>query len=395
MPRAVGRAVAAAALVLAAAAACRDGGSGPPPVVDGSLDVVEVASGLASPVYLTAPPDDPRLFIVEKPGRIRIVKGGTLLETPFLDITDRVNDAGGEQGLLGLAFHPEYADNGWFYVNYTAAGGGAAGHTRVERYTVSANADVANAGSASLVLAQDQPFSNHNGGQVLFGPDGMLYIALGDGGSGGDPQDNAEDLGTPLGKLLRIDVSGAEPYEIPIDNPFTDIAGARGEIWALGLRNPWRIAFDVPAGRLYIADVGQDRFEEVNVVDAGAAGVNYGWDIMEGLSCFEPSTDCEMDGLTPPVLVYDHDEGCSVTGGFVYRGALMPAVVGHYFYADFCGGWVRSFRYAAGQAADQREWALGSLGSIQSFGVDAMGEMYILTASGFAYRMIWVDDLVE
>ena len=172
--RAVGRAVAAAGLVLAAAPACRDGGSGPPPVVDGSLDVVEVASGLASPVYLTAPPDDPRLFIVEKPGRIRIVKDGTLLETPFLDITDRVNDAGGEQGLLGLAFHPEYADNGWFYVNYTAAGGGAAGHTRVERYTVSANADVANAGSASLVLAQDQPFSNHNGGQVLFGPDGML-----------------------------------------------------------------------------------------------------------------------------------------------------------------------------------------------------------------------------
>lgn len=380
------------AIVATTGAACRDGGGSEPPPADGTLGVEEVARSLSSPVYLTAPPNDARLFIVEKPGRIRIVKGGELLAEPFLDITDRVNDAGGEQGLLGLAFHPDYADNGWFYVDYTAAGGGDAGHTRVERYTVSANADVADAGSASLVLAQDQPFGNHNGGQVLFGPDGMLYIALGDGGSGGDPQDNAEDLGTLLGKLLRIDVSGAQPYEIPTDNPFVDTPGALGEIWAYGLRNPWRSAFDAAGDRLYIADVGQNQFEEVNVVAADAAGVDYGWDIMEGLSCHEPLTGCSTAGLTLPVLVYDHDDGCSITGGFVYRGESMPAVEGHYFYADYCRGWVRSFRYANGQATDEREWALGALGNVQSFGVDDSGEMYILTANGFVYRMVWVEE---
>ena len=384
--RSLARSVAAAGLGLAAAAACRDDGSTPPPpVVDGSIEVVEVASDLESPVYLTAPANDPRLFIVEKPGRIRIVKDGTLIETAFLDISGRVNDAGSEQGLLGLAFHPDYAENGWFYVNYTDD----AGDTRVERYTVSANADLADAGSASLVLAQDQPFQNHNGGQVLFGPDGMLYIAFGDGGSGGDPQDNAEDLGTWLGKLLRIDVDGAAPYEIPDDNPFVDTEGALGEIWAYGLRNPWRSSFDVPGDRLYVADVGQNRFEEVNVVSSDEAGVNYGWDIMEASSCHEPGTGCNTAGLELPVLVYDHDEGCSVTGGYVYRGELMPAVVGHYFYADYCGGWVRSFRYASGQATDRREWELGTLGGIQSFGVDAEGELYILTADGVVYRMVW------
>jgi glucose/arabinose dehydrogenase len=296
--------------------------TGEPPEEAEGLRLETVVTGLSSPLFLTAPPGDARLFVVEQPGRIRIVENGALRPVPFLDITDRVLD-GGERGLLGLAFPADYASSGEFVVHYT----NVSGDTRVERYRVGADPDVADPSSARLVLALDQPFGNHNGGQVSFGPDGMLFIGLGDGGSAGDPQGNGQNRGTLLGSILRVDIS-VEPYAVPPDNPFAGVAGARGEIWAWGLRNPWRFAFDMADNRIYIADVGQNRHEEVNATDASAGGLNYGWDIMEATHCFS-SSSCTTTGLTPPVLEYGHDEGCSVTGGVVYRGSKLDGVSGH------------------------------------------------------------------
>jgi glucose/arabinose dehydrogenase len=354
-----------------------------PPRTD-TLQVESVASGLSNPLFLTAPTSDSRLFIVEQPGRIRIVENRTLLQTPFLDLSGQIS-SGGERGLLGLAFHPSYASNGFFFVYFTAPNG----DLTVSRYTVSANPNVADAGSAHLILTVDHASrSNHNGGMLAFGTDGKLYIGTGDGGGGGDPDENGQDSGTLLGKLLRLDVDAGNPYAIPPDNPFVGTAGARGEIWAIGLRNPWRWAFDRTAGNLYIADVGQNAWEEVNVVPASAAGMNYGWDVMEGEHCFEPPSGCNQSGLTLPILEYGHAEGCSITGGFVYRGAAMPPLHGTYFYADYCGGWVRSFRYANGAATEPRNWNVGTLGNILSFGEDAGGELYILSANGTVYRIV-------
>ena len=352
-----------------------DNGSG-----DGPRRLEVVVSGLDNPVHLTAPVGDPRLFIVEQAGRIRIFRDGRLLDEPFLDIESRVG-SGGERGLLSMAFHPRYAESGFFYVNYTDR----AGDTQIERYQVSGDADRADAPSARTILTVDQPYSNHNGGHILFGPDGMLYIGMGDGGGGGDPQGNGQNLQTLLGKLLRIDVDGGEPYAIPPDNPFAGGTGAqRREIWAVGLRNPWRMAFD--DGLIYIADVGQNQWEEINVAPAGQGGLNYGWDIMEGAHCYRASS-CERSGLEEPALEYDHGEGCSVTGGRVYRGARFPEAAGHYFYADYCEGWVRSFRYADGTVRDRREWNFGNQGEILSFGADAEGELFVLTARGAVLRM--------
>ena len=368
------------------AAACSEGGSGGPPVGTGDVELrlEEVASGLAAPLFLTAPRGDARLFVVEQPGRIRVVEDGQLLPTPFLDLTDRVS-SGGERGLLGLAFHPSYSTNGFLYVDYTDR----AGDTRVERYRVSASdRNRADPASARLVLAVAQPFPNHNGGQVAFGPDGKLYVAMGDGGSGGDPQGNGQNRGSLLGKLLRLDVDAGDPYAVPRDNPFVGVAGARGEVWAYGLRNPWRFAFDREGGTLYVADVGQNEWEEVNAVGATAAGVNYGWVTMEGAHCFRPASGCSQAGLTLPVLEYPHAEGCSVTGGYVYRGSRIPAIQGHYFYSDFCRGWVRSFRFSGGQVADRKEWSLGSVGNVLSFGEDASGELYVLSSNGRVYRIV-------
>ncbi|MGH7507730.1 MAG: PQQ-dependent sugar dehydrogenase, partial [Longimicrobiales bacterium] len=331
--------------------------------------------GLGSPVHLTAPAGDDRLFIVEQEGRIRIIEDGELRSTPFLDLTDRVR-AGGERGLLSMAFHPDYTTNHTFFVYYTDRDG----DTRVERYTTTADPAVADPSSASLVLAVDQPFSNHNGGLLTFGPDGMLYIGLGDGGSGGDPHGHGQNRATLLGSILRVDVDGDEPYAIPPDNPFVSTASARPEIWAYGLRNPWRFTIDAASGDLYIADVGQGQWEEVNVVDATAGGLNFGWNLMEGAHCFA-SDNCDRDGLVLPVLEYDHGDGCSVTGGLVYRGTTIPEIVGHYFYADYCAGWVRSFRWDGQAVVDEREWSFGSIGEIYAFGEDAAGELYVL-ASG-------------
>jgi glucose/arabinose dehydrogenase len=351
----------------------------PEPVTE--LRAVQVVAGLSAPVHLTTPPGDARLFVVEQAGRIRIIRNGTLVVRPFLDITALVG-SGGERGLLSVAFDPSYASNGFFYVNYTDL----AGDTRIERYRVSADPDIADAASAKLLLAIDQPFLNHNGGLVVFGPDGNLYIGMGDGGSGGDPQNHGQDRSTLLGDLLRIDVRTGDPYSIPADNPFRGHATARPEIWAYGLRNPWRFSFDPPSGLLFIADVGQNQWEEINAVAANTAGVNYGWRIMEGAHCFSASS-CNQSGLVQPVHEYNHSDGCSVTGGHVYRGTALAGLQGHYFYGDFCDGWVRSFRVDGGRAVDHREWSLGSLGQITSFGVDAAGELYILTGNGRVYRL--------
>jgi glucose/arabinose dehydrogenase len=350
-----------------------------------TLSAQQIVEGLESPVYLTAPKNDPRLFIVEQPGRIRIVKDGALLATPFLDITARVV-SGGERGLLSLAFDPVYATNGRFYVYYT----GAQGDIFVDRFTVSGNPDVANTASDPVLTIQHRENSNHNGGLLLFGPDGMLYAGTGDGGGAGDVPNNAQNIDVLLGKILRLNVATL-PYTIPAGNPFSGQPGA-DEIWAYGLRNPWRFAFDVPPDgtppQLYIADVGQNAREEVDVTDASAAGGNYGWHTMEGTQCYNPSSGCNQAGLTLPVLDYDHSQGCSITGGFVYRGAAIPEIRGVYFYSDYCSGFLRSFRLSGGAAADQRDWAFTNIGNVTSFGVDAAGELYVLSASGRVYRVV-------
>ncbi|NIR76090.1 MAG: PQQ-dependent sugar dehydrogenase [Gemmatimonadetes bacterium] len=355
----------------------------PPP--DFQLAVQVVASGLASPLYLTAPPGDPRLFVVEQAGRVLIVQDGQLLSTPFLDIRDSVR-SGGERGLLSIAFHPDYASNGLFFVSYTSE---PDGDTRVARYSVSADPNRADLESARVILERTQPFGNHNGGLIVFGPDGKLYIGLGDGGGGGDPQGNGQNTETLLGALLRIDVDAGDPYMSPADNPFVGVPG-RDEIWVYGLRNPWRFAFDPEVGDLYIADVGQNDWEEVNAVSANQAGLNFGWNIMEGRHCFQVDS-CEMAGLVLPVLEYGRSQGCSVTGGYVYRGAAIPEIQGHYFYSDFCNGFLRSFRYTGSGIADERSWDVGELGSVLSFGEDAIGELYILSANGRVYRLVRVD----
>ena len=336
-----------------------------------------------SPVYLTAPSGDPRLFVVEQAGRIQIVKNGTRLSRPFLDISERVR-SGGEQGLLSMAFHPDYRNNGQFFVNFTDRNG----DTRVERFKVSSNPEVADEASAKLVIGIDQPYSNHNGGLVMFGPDGMLYIGMGDGGSGGDPHGNGQNRNALLGKILRLNVSRVEPYSIPQGNPFRGAADAKPEIWATGMRNPWRFAFDRATGLLYIADVGQNEIEEIDVEPVTAAGLNYGWNIMEGDRCYR-GDGCDRSGLTMPKVVFNHSGGaCSVTGGFVYRGRRVPSIAGHYFYSDYCAGWLKSFRMQNGAVTDRRDWIPSSnLGHVTSFGEDGAGELYILSESGSVFRI--------
>ncbi|MDP9279569.1 MAG: PQQ-dependent sugar dehydrogenase [Gemmatimonadota bacterium] len=350
---------------------------------DVRLGVEQVASGLDQPVYLTAPVSDPRLFIVEQPGRIRVVENGRLLDKPFLDIVDKVR-SGGEQGLLSVAFHPQYRSNGFLFVNHTDKNG----DTRIERYTVSTDRNVADPRSAKVILSIDQRYSNHQGGLNLFGPDGMLYIGMGDGGSQGDPHGNGQNRNALLAKLLRLNVDRGEPYLIPAANPYAK-GGGRAEIWAIGLRNPWRFSFDRFSGLLYIADVGGDRFEEVNVVPMSIAGVNYGWNVMEGPQCSR-SSGCDQTGLQKPALSYatHGNSTCAIIGGSVYRGQKIPEIKGQYFYSDYCNSWLRSFGFADGKVTDQHEWPIGKLGSITSFGEDAQGELYICTSSGRVYRII-------
>src|SRR3954462_425458 len=347
-----------------------------------SLGVQEIARGLDNPVYLTAPAGDARLFIVEQPGRIRMVDKGGVTKKPFLDITRKVG-FGGERGLLSVAFHPLYRSNGFLFVNYTDK----SGDTRIERYTVSADPNVADPNSAKLLLTIDQPYANHNGGLNLFGPDGMLYIGMGDGGSQRDPHGNGQNRNVLLGKLLRINVDRVDPYSIPKGNPFAS-GGGKPEIWALGLRNPWRFSFDRTSGLLYIADVGQDRYEEINISPVTAAGVNYGWNTMDGSGCFRNS-GCSTAGMQTPALVYEHTDGnCSIIGGFVYRGRKIPEIQGQYFYSDYCNSWVKSVSFANGRVGQTRQWMSRSIGNIVSFGEDAQGELYICSQNGRVYRII-------
>jgi glucose/arabinose dehydrogenase len=345
-----------------------------------------VVSGLRLPLDLKSVPDDrERLYVVEQGGRIRVVRNGQLQATPFLDISDRT-DGTGERGLLGLAFHPRFAENGRFFVNFTQAVGGA---TVIAEFHAPSR-DTADAGSRRVLLVVPQPYANHNGGGLAFGSDGFLYVALGDGGSGGDPRGNGQSLETPLGKILRIDVDSATPYAVPADNPFVSTPGAVPEIWAYGLRNPFRFSFERATGNLYIGDVGQGAREEIDVgLASRGGGENYGWNVTEGTACYDPPTGCDTTGITMPVLDYTHREGCAVTGGYVYEGCRMPDLVGTYFYGDFCSGFVRSFRYVAGQVTEKRDWTSGLAGidHITSFGTDADGEIYVVDRDGEVYRL--------
>ncbi len=379
-----GRRLATFAL-LAAITACGGGGSGGrgPIPSDIAVALLQVAGGLSQPLDLTAPRSDPtRLFVAEKTGRIRVVRDGILLAAPFLDLSGLVSN-GSEQGLLGITFHPSYASNGFFFVDFTDQ----AGDTQVVRFQVSGNPDVASAASAVTILSIDQPFANHNGGGLAFGPDGFLYIAHGDGGSENDPQNHGQDRSELLGSILRINVDSGSPYSIPGSNPFVGQANVRGELWNFGLRNPFRFSFDRDTGELFIADVGQSQREEIDVAPAGQGGQNYGWAILEGSVCLRPPA-CDSPGLTPPVLEYATSEGCAVIGGYVYRGSAIPALRGTYFYGDFCAGFVRSFRFQGGRTTDPREWPdLNPGAMIQSFGQDAAGELYVVTTSA-VFRIV-------
>lgn len=341
--------------------------------------IESVVSGLRSPVSITNAGDE-RLFVVEQAGRVRIIEEGALTAHPYLDITDRVG-SGGERGLLGLAFPADHAITGRLYVHYTDLNG----NTVVSRFTASGTS--ADPASEQILLTQTQPYSNHNGGQMAFGPDGYLYIGLGDGGSGGDPQGYGQDLTTFLGKLLRIDVSG-DSYMVPASNPFVGQADVRPEIWAYGLRNPWRFSFDSATGDLYIADVGQNAFEEVNLQRADSAGgENYGWKIMEAANCFEPRQGCNQSGLTLPVIVYPHGGqwGSSISGGYVYRGTRASGLVGAYVFADYVSGRIWSAREENGW---QPELLLQSGMRISTFGVGANGDLYVADhGSGTVYLL--------
>ncbi len=325
-----------------------------------------IISGLDRPVDIQSARDGSgRLFLLEKYGAIRIFQNGQLLQEPFLRIDDRVNDRSNEMGLLGLAFHPNYAQNGFFYINYTGAGG----HTRISRFQASGNN--ADPNSEKVLMVIDQPFPNHNGGAVVFGPDGYLYLALGDGGAGGDPQKHGQNPNSLLGTILRIDVDGGDPYAIPADNPFGN------EVWAYGLRNPWRISFDRVTGDLWIGDVGQNRWEEIDFLPAGSpGGANFGWSIMEGSSGYDGSP---QPGLLLPVAEYGRSDGCSVTGGYIYRGA-MPEWNGIYFYGDYCSGKIWGLIPFNGLWQSQVLFEAGL--RITSFGEDESGEIYIASDTG-------------
>jgi glucose/arabinose dehydrogenase len=352
-----------------------------------NVKLTELAE-LERPVAMAIRKGDASLYVVEKPGRVRAIRAGQLVDQPVLDITDRVDSNGNEQGLLGLAFSPDATK---LYVHYSSQPNG---DTEVDEFTVAADGTV-DAGSRRQVLTTEQPQSNHNGGELTFGPDGYLYLGLGDGGSAGDQGGghasggNGQSLGTLLGKLLRIDPtpSGGQPYTVPADNPFVNTAGARPEIWSYGLRNPWRFTFDKTTGDLWIGDVGQNAYEEIDFAArsaGGGKGVNYGWNVREGLHSFR---DGDAPGAVDPVYELSHDGGnCSVTGGYVYRGTRIPALRGGYLFADYCGGQLRAIALENGTVAQERVLPVRA-SSITSFGQDGDGELYVLSDSGAVLRV--------
>ena len=350
-----------------------------------------LAAGFTRPVQVTHAGDGSgRMFVVEQTGRIKIIQNGQVLATPFLNLASLVACCG-ERGLLGLAFHPDYQHNGFLYVNYTRSGDGA---TVIARYSVSADPNLASPGSALILLTIPQPYSNHNGGQVMFGPDGYLYIGMGDGGSGGDPLNHAQNKNTLLGAMLRLDVDSGTPYAIPPDNPYVGRDGA-DEIWAIGLRNPWRFSFDRASGDLYIGDVGQNTWEEISYQAAHTpGGLNFGWRCREGSHPYTSAPPCDssayLAGLTDPIAEYSHAEGQSVTGGFVYRGSLYPALVGRYFFADYVTGKIWSI-YQTGSnptSWSARELELDAPFSISAFGEDEAGELYVVGYSDGTVRRL-------
>lgn len=379
------------------------------------LSSVLVADGFKKPLLVTSHPEDADLlFVMEQTGTIKLIRKNVVLKKPFMDIKDRVHTPitpGDERGLLGFAFHPNYGQNGRFFINYI----NKKGNTVVSEFRVSRNPHRVDPNSERILFTLQQPFSNHNGGHMAFSPrDGYLYIAVGDGGKAADPYNVGQSLETLFGKILRIDVDSGKPYGIPKDNPFVGTPQARGEIWVWGLRNPWRFSFDRETGDLYTGDVGQDKWEEINFQPAASGGGdNYGWRIMEGNHCYNPPEDCDRTGLTLPVLEYPNDanymrtltglsqpdvDGCSVTGGYVYRGKAIPGLQGTYFFGDYCSGNIWSFRMVNGKAVDfQNRTEEINLGGgeytnyISSFGEDTAGEIYIVDYNGEIYKLIAVE----
>ena len=353
--------------------------AGPP------IDLILVADGFDRPVFLSSAPGDPgRLYVVEQPGLIRVVEDGSRAERPFLDLRDAVT-SGGERGLLGLAFHPGYASNDRFFVNYTRADDGA---TVVSEFTASEGS--ADAASERPLLVIEQPYGNHNGGMIAFDANGMLLIGTGDGGSGGDPLGSGQDPDSLLGKLLRIDVDAGDPYAIPPDNAFQERAEFRPEVHALGLRNPWRFSVDTEGGHVYIGDVGEGAWEEVSLLPGGVGGLNFGWNAVEGPECY--SSGCDVEAFTAPVLAYGHDDGCSIVGGYAYRGVMHPALQGTYLFGDYCSGtiWAASADAMLGGAVDASS-VYDFEGDLVSFGEDESGELYAVDQRGRIFRIVASD----
>jgi glucose/arabinose dehydrogenase len=342
-------------------------------VVAQTINLETFASGFSSPVAIVNA-GDARLFVVQRGGAIRILNAnGTINTTNFLTLTSATISSGGERGLLGLAFHPNYATNGYFYVNYTRTGDGA---TVIARYSVSStNPNVADASSALVLLTIAQPFSNHNGGSLVFGPDGFLYIGMGDGGSANDPNNSGQNINTLLGKMLRIDVNSGTLYGIPPTNPFAGATAGADEIWAVGMRNPWKFSFDSQTGDLWIADVGQNAIEEINKAPSTAAGLNYGWRCYEGNSPFNTTGCSIITNYVFPVTDYTHaaSGGCSITGGYVYRGATYPNLQGKYVFSDYCNNKIGYISNTGGAIT----WSTAFSGNISTFGEDVNGELYV------------------
>ena len=356
-----------------------------PPPNTATIALTTVVSGLSNPLGLERPPGDDRFFVVEQRGTIRILQNGALQSGNFLDIQSLVNFDGQEQGLLGLAFHPNYSSNHKFYVNYTRDLGGL--ETVIAEYqTSTSDPNQADPNSERILLVVNQPFPNHKGGQLVFGPDGFLYIGLGDGGSGGDPLGNGQNLFSYLGKMLRIGVdppfSGGLQYTIPADNPFVG-GGGLGEIYAYGLRNPWRFSFEPVTNRLFVADVGQESWEEVDILQKGG---NFGWNVMEGTHCFNPSTGCDMSNKVLPITEYPHSDGIAVIGGYVYKGTGIPSLANKYIFGDLTG------KIWSLTEAPANTWTRGDLLStgrtLTTFGRDAAGELYVVDQSGSILKLV-------
>ncbi len=369
-----------------------DGGGAAAPT-SSTIALTRIAAGLDNPVLVVSSKDGTgRLFIVEQTGRIRVRKAGSMLAAPFLNLSSSVSK-GGERGLLGLAFHPSFKTNRRFYVNYTDL----SGNTVVREYKASAtNRDVTESGSGRTIIRITQPYANHNGGMIAFGRDGYLYIGMGDGGSAGDPGNRAQSVSTLLGKMLRINVNGktsTRNYLIPSSNPYVGRTGL-DEIWQRGLRNPWRWSFDRTTGYLWIGDVGQNRYEEIDraarTSTGPGKGVNWGWRVLEGFACYNPATGCSKTGSKPPVLAYSHANGrCAVSGGYVYRGSAIPALVGYYVYGDYCTGEIWAVSASAPSPATPIRLRGATSGQLVSgFGEDASGELYVVDLNGTVSKIV-------